>query len=177
MFRGDVYDGVDVETLDAKHRAFAQKHLRILSGLYGLLRPLDLVHPYRLEMGTTFKTGSPKTLYKFWGDRLADAINAEVAAEKRPVVVNLASNEYFKAVSEDALCARVIAPSFKEEKDGELRIITWFAKRARGLMARYMIVNRIKNPDDLLDFDLDGYRYHEKLSTVNKPVFTRQQPG
>jgi cytoplasmic iron level regulating protein YaaA (DUF328/UPF0246 family) len=173
LFRGDVYEGLQADDFDAKDLAFAQKTVRILSGLYGFLRPLDFVQPYRLVMGTTFPSGSPRTLYEFWGDKIADAINAEVARDKRPVVVNLASNEYFKAVSLDALCARVVAPAFKEEQGGKLKMNSFFAKRARGLMARYAVKNRLKTPDDLLDFDLEGYAYNEDASTENEPVFSR----
>ena len=176
MFRGDVYLGLVAETFDAGDLRFAQKNLRILSGLYGLLRPLDLVLPYRLVMGTTFPKGKPKTLYDFWGTRIADAINAAVVGQKRPVVVNLASNEYFQSVDLEALCARVITPSFKQERDGKLQNLSFFAKKARGLMARHIVMNRVKNPDGLLDFDLEGYRYNEAASTDDQPVFTRPQP-
>jgi cytoplasmic iron level regulating protein YaaA (DUF328/UPF0246 family) len=173
LFRGDVYEGLQSDTFNARDLAFAQKHVRILSGLYGLLRPLDLVQPYRLEMGTQFPTGQPKSLYDFWGDRLADALNVDLSGQKQPVVVNLASNEYFKAVSLKALCARVVTPAFKEEQAGKLKMVSFFAKRARGLMARYLIINRIKNPAELRAFDLEGYRYNESVSTDDKPVFTR----
>ena len=176
MFRGDVYQGLDADSFDAKDLTFAQKTLRILSGLYGLLRPLDLVHPYRLEMGTGFTSGRPATLYEFWGDRLTDALNAELANQKKPTVVNLASAEYFKAINPDALCARLIIPSFKEEKGGKLRSLNLFAKRARGLMARYIVVNRLKNADDILDFDLEGYSLNEAESSDDRPVFSRPQP-
>ncbi|MBA3314818.1 MAG: peroxide stress protein YaaA [Planctomycetota bacterium] len=173
MFRGDVYGGLDVDSFDAKDLAFAQKHLRILSGLYGLLRPLDLVLPYRLVMGTTFETGSPRTLYEFWGDTITDAMNASFVAQKKPTVINLASKEYFKAVNPDALCARLIMPSFREIKDGKLRMVGLVAKRARGLMARYIVKNRLRQPDDILDFDLEGYRLDESLSSDDAPVFVR----
>lgn len=173
MFRGDVYEGLDADSFNAKDLAFAQKQLRILSGLYGLLRPLDLMQPYRLEMGTTFTTGSPKTLYEFWGDQITDALNASFANHKKPTLINLASNEYFKVINPDALCARIVAPAFKEEKGGKLGTVSFFAKRARGLMARYIVLNRLKNPDDLLDFDLEGYRYNESASTEDEPVFSR----
>lgn len=173
MFRGDVYEGLGADSLDSKDLGFAQKYLRILSGLYGLLRPLDLVQPYRLVMGTTFPSGSPKTLYDFWGEKIADALNAQVAGDRKPTVVNLASNEYFKAVSLDALCARVVTPKFKEEQGGKLVMNSFFAKKARGLLARYVIKNRIKNPDDLAGFDLEGYRYDDARSTDDEPLFTR----
>jgi hypothetical protein len=176
MFRGDVYQGLDAASLDAKDLAFSQKTLRILSGLYGLLRPLDLVHPYRLEMGTEFATGKPRTLYEFWGDKLTDALNAEVAGQKKPTVINLASTEYFGAINPDALCARLIIPSFKEEKEGKLRSLNLFMKRARGLMARFIVENRLKNPDDILDFDLEGYSLNEAESSDDRPVFSRPQP-
>lgn len=176
LFRGDVYLGLAAESFDGKALRFAQKQLRILSGLYGLLRPLDLIQPYRLEMGTTFPKGRPKTLYDFWGNRIADAVNAAVAGQKRPVVINLASNEYFQAVNDEALCAAVITPIFKQEKDGQLKHLSFFAKKARGLMVRHIVENRIKTPDGLFDFDLEGYRYNEAASTENKPVFSRPQP-
>jgi cytoplasmic iron level regulating protein YaaA (DUF328/UPF0246 family) len=175
-FRGDVYLGLNADTLDSKALAFAKKQLRILSGLYGYLRPLDLIQPYRLVMGTTFPKGKPKTLYEFWGDRIADAINAEVAREKRPVVVNLASDEYFSAVNRDALCAQVVTPTFKQERDGKLKHLSFFAKRARGLMARYVVDRRIKNTDGLLDFDIEGYSYNADASTDDELVFSRPQP-
>jgi uncharacterized protein len=176
MFRGDVYGGLDADSFDAKDLGFAQKTLRILSGLYGILRPLDLVQPYRLVMGTEFPAGTPKTLYRFWGDKVTDAINAELANQKKPTVVNLASNEYFKAINPEALCARLIMPAFQQEKDGKLRTVALFAKRARGLMAHFIVKNRLKNPDDLLDFDLEGYFYNEDVSAEDRPVFSRPQP-
>ncbi|MGC1272586.1 MAG: peroxide stress protein YaaA [Planctomycetaceae bacterium] len=175
-FRGDVYLGLEADTFDAKALAFAQKQLRILSGLYGLLRPLDLIQPYRLVMGTTFPKGRPASLYEFWDDRIADAINAAIAGQKKPTVVNLASNEYFNAVNLEALCARVITPTFKQERDGTLKHLSFFAKKARGLMARYLVNHRLKSPDGLLDFDLEGYRYNEADSTDDEPVFSRPQP-
>jgi len=173
MFRGDVYLGLKADSFDAKDLTFAQKHLRILSGLYGLLRPLDLVQPYRLEMGTTFDSGKPRNLYDFWGDTLTDALNAALVGQKKPTVINLASNEYFKAINPDALCARIIVPSFRETKDGQSRMVQVFMKQARGLMARYIIENRLKNPDDILDFNLEGYRLDEEHSSDDAPVFTR----
>lgn len=173
MFRGDVYAGLQADSFDAKDLTFAQKHLRILSGLYGLLRPLDLVQPYRLVMGTEFDSGSPRNLYDFWGDTLTDSLNAALVGQKKPTVINLASNEYFKAINPDALCARIIVPSFRETKDGKSRMVQVFMKQARGLMARYIIENRLRNPDDIFDFDLEGYRLDEDNSTEDAPVFTR----
>jgi cytoplasmic iron level regulating protein YaaA (DUF328/UPF0246 family) len=172
-FRGDVYLGLDAGRFDAKDLIFAQKHLRILSGLYGLLRPLDLIQPYRLEMGTTFPTGKPRRLYEFWGDTITDAINASFVGQKKPTVINLASKEYFQALNPDALCARLIMPSFRESKNGTLRHVQIFGKRARGLMARYIVENRLRQPDDILNFDLEGYRLDESLSSDDAPVFTR----
>ena len=152
---------------------YAQEHLRILSGLYGVLKPLDLMQPYRLEMGTKLKTRRGKDLYAFWQDRINTAINAELHNQKHPVLVNLASNEYFKSVKADKLQARIITPVFKEERNGEYRMISFFAKKARGLMSRYIIRNRLADPDDIRGFDLEDYRYNDALSGADRPVFTR----
>jgi cytoplasmic iron level regulating protein YaaA (DUF328/UPF0246 family) len=124
-------------------------------------------------MGTTFDSGSPRNLYDFWGDTLTDSLNAALVGQKKPTVINLASNEYFKAINPDALCARIIVPSFRETKDGKSRMVQVFMKQARGLMARYIIENRLKNPDDILDFDLEGYWLDEERSSDDAPVFTR----
>jgi cytoplasmic iron level regulating protein YaaA (DUF328/UPF0246 family) len=173
-FRGDVYFGFDLENYSAADFSFAQKHLRILSGLYGLLKPLDLIQPYRLEMGTTLKTDRGKDLYAFWGAKITDAVNEALAAQKDDVLVNLASNEYFSSIREDRLNARVITPVFKDRtKGGHYRILSFFAKRARGSMANHIIVNRLKNPDDLKKFDIDGYRFDKESSTEDRLVFLR----
>ncbi len=175
-FAGDTYTGLDSASLNEGDWDFAQSHLRILSGLYGLLRPLDLIQPYRLEMKSRLATRRGKTLYDFWGDRLARAIDKVVAGHRAPVVVNLASNEYFKAVPLKSLQARAITAIFKEvddDNDGQGKVIGFFAKHARGAMARYMIQNRLENPEDLKSFSEDGYRYRDNLSDADNWVFTR----
>lgn len=173
-FRGDTYVGLDADSLSADDLAYAQDHLRILSGLYGLLRPMDLMQAYRLEMGT--KLGNPRgeDLYDFWGTRITDAINEAVAGDKDPVVVNLASNEYIKAVKKKDLKARFITPAFKVVKDGQAKTLGMMAKRARGMMARYIIENRIEDPEALKKFDSDGYRFVPELSDDNHFEFHRQ---
>jgi uncharacterized protein len=174
-FDGDVYDGFDVKTLDAKTVAFAQEHIRILSGLYGALRPLDLMQPYRLEMGTSFKNARGKDLYAFWGSRVTNSLKQVLEKEKKPVLLNLASEEYFKVLQPKDLGCPVIAPVFQDGKDGKYKIISFYAKRARGLMARYVVENRINDPADLKGFNLDGYRYFAADSKPNKPVFRRPE--
>ncbi len=174
-FAGDTYTGLQAASLDDDDLAYAQDHLRILSGLYGLLRPLDLIQPYRLEMGRRLANPRGADLYDFWGDKLAKAIDALVADHEVPVVINLASNEYFKATKAKSLKARVITPAFKEVKDGEARVIGMFAKQARGAMARFMINNRIETPEDLQAFKEGGYKYQAKLSGGNDWVFTRKR--
>lgn len=173
-FKGDVYIGLDAYALSSDDVAFAQKHLRILSGLYGLLRPLDLIQPYRLEMGTGLTNVRGKSLYDFWGSRITQALNQSLSREKRPVLVNLASNEYFKSVRPRELNARVISPVFKDYSNGQYKIVSFFAKKARGLMSAYIIQNRLKNPDRLLDFDSEGYRYSAEHSRPDAPVFLRK---
>ena len=174
-FAGDTYTGLDAATLSDKDLNYAQDHLRILSGLYGLLRPLDLIQPYRLEMGKWLDNPRGGDLYDFWGDRLAEAIDDIVSTHKAKVVVNVASTEYFKAAREKALKARVITPVFKEIKNGEARVLGLFAKRARGALARYMIEHRIENPEGLKKFDTGGYAYRDELSDGDTWVFTRVQ--
>ncbi|MFP6730633.1 MAG: peroxide stress protein YaaA [Alphaproteobacteria bacterium] len=173
-FAGDTYIGLDSASLTEDDLAFAQDHLRILSGLYGLLRPLDLIQPYRLEMSSRLATRRGKSLYDFWGDKLAQAIDEQVAAHASPVVINLASIEYFKAAQTGRLRARAITPIFKEVSGNQAKVIGFFAKQARGAMARYMIQNRLETPDDLKAFDTDGYRYQDELSDRDNWVFTRQ---
>ncbi len=171
-FKGDTYQGLDAATLNKDDIAFAQDHLRILSGLYGLLRPLDEIQPYRLEMGTKLKTKRGKDLYDFWGTELTEAVN-----EADPdVVVNLASKEYFSAIKPEALSARLITPVFKEVKDGKARILGLFAKRARGMMARYIIKNRVADPKALEQFTDGGYEFQRELSDETTLVFHRPQP-
>ena len=172
-FKGDVYTGLDADNLNRDDLQYAQQHLRILSGLYGVLKPLDLMQPYRLEMGTKLKTRRGKDLYDFWQDRIHAAINAELVNQEDPVLVNLASNEYFKSVKAGKLQARIITPVFKEKRNGEFKMITFFAKKARGLMSRYIIRNRLPDPEDIKGFDLEDYRYNEALSSADRPVFTR----
>jgi len=174
-FNGDVYDGFDVNTLNAKAVDFAQDHIRILSGLYGALRPLDLMQPYRLEMGTSFKNARGKDLYAFWGERITDSLKKVLEKQKKPVLLNLASEEYFKVLQAKNLACPVISPVFQDGKDGKYKIISFYAKRARGLMARYVVENRITDPADLKGFNLDGYKYYAAESKVDKPVFRRAE--
>ncbi|MBU3583071.1 peroxide stress protein YaaA [Polynucleobacter sp. 15G-AUS-farblos] len=174
-FDGDVYDGFDVKTLDAKTVAFAQEHIRILSGLYGALRPLDLMQAYRLEMGTSFKNPRGKDLYAFWGTRVTDSLKKVLEKDKKPALLNLASEEYFKVLQPKDLGCPVISPVFQDGKDGKFKIISFYAKRARGLMARYVVENRISDPADLKGFNLDGYRYYAAESKPDKPIFRRAE--
>ncbi len=173
-FAGDVYQGLEARTLDKAGLAFAQDRLRILSGLYGLLRPLDRIQPYRLEMGTRLKTRRGSSLYDFWGDRISKQLNADAEGQSDPTLVNLASQEYFGAVDARALKLPVVTPHFREEKDGESRIISFFAKKARGTMARFAIDERIEAAGDLKAFDRDGYRFQKAVSTETDWIFTRQ---
>ena len=172
-FDGDVYQGLQARTLDKAGLKFAQEHLRILSGLYGLLRPLDRIQPYRLEMGTRLKTRRGSSLYDFWGDRISKQLNADAEGQKDPTLVNLASQEYFGAVDAKALKLPVVTPHFREEKDGESRIISFFAKKARGTMARFAIDEQIETAADLKAFDRDGYRFQKAASTETDWIFTR----
>jgi len=176
VFSGDTYLGLKATTLDESAMEYAQNHLRILSGLYGILRPLDLIQPYRLEMGAKFQTPKFSNLYDFWGDQITSAINEVITQQKDNTVINLASLEYFKAVNAKELVGPVITPVFKEIKDGKPRTIGMFAKRARGTMARFIITNRIASPDGLKNFNLDGYKYRNDLSDESNWVFTRLQP-
>lgn len=175
-FNGDVYQGLQASRFKARDLAFAQDHLRILSGLYGLLRPLDLMQAYRLEMGTSLVTPRGKTLYDFWGEKITAKIDEILSTHKQNVLVNLASNEYFKSVKPGLLSGHVITPVFKEIKDGKSRTIALFAKQARGKMAGWMILNRIDKPDELKGFNVDKYKYVAKESTTDKLVFARPQP-
>lgn len=175
-FNGDVYIGLDAGTLSADDLAFAQDHVRILSGLYGLLRPLDAIQPYRLEMGSKLKNPRGADLYAWWGDRLAKAIDRAVKTHDDPTIVNLASNEYFSAVDRGALTAPVITPVFREEKDGELRQLQFFAKRARGMMARWAVENRIRSAENLKEFNVEGYQFRDRGSSRDTWLFTRPQP-
>lgn len=173
-FNGDVYEGLAARSLSADDLAWAQDHLRILSGLYGLLRPLDRMQPYRLEMGTALQVGDARNLYQFWGTQLADALNQELAAQKTPVVVNLASQEYSKAVDRGALKARMVDCVFEEGRGAGWKIVSFTAKRARGLMARYAITHRLETPAQLRDFDLEGWSFDAGASAVDRLVFRRE---
>lgn len=172
-FKGDVYTGFELESYGEKELAFAQEHLRILSGLYGLLRPLDLIQPYRLEMKIKLSNPRGKDLYTFWGNRLTKALNAALAEQGNPVLINLASNEYFKAIDKKSLKAETITPVFKEFKNGKYSIVAIFAKKARGLMSDLIIRNKIDEPEELKTFDLEGYEYSEQHSTAGEWVFIR----
>jgi len=173
-FDGDVYDGLAAKTLAAADLDFAQQHVRILSGLYGILRPLDLMQPYRLEMGTKLANKGGKDLYAFWGERLLDAINAELEAMPRPVAVNLASEEYFKAAVGRKFKGQLIQPVFEDWKSGKYKIISFYAKRARGLMTRYAVLNRLDEPVGLKEFDYDGYAFAAEASDDKTWVFRRR---
>ena len=173
-FNGDVYEGLDAKSLKAKDLAWAQDHVAILSGLYGVLRPLDWMQPYRLEMGTALQTSKGTSLYQFWGSRIAEHLNTRLAENKEPTIVNLASQEYFKAVDRKTLKARVVECVFEDYKGGKYKIISFFAKRARGLMARYAIENRITSVKGLEGFDLEGYAFDTKVSDTDRKVFRRK---
>ncbi|TDG15719.1 peroxide stress protein YaaA [Seongchinamella unica] len=174
-FKGDVYTGLEAETLSASQLGFAQKHLCILSGLYGLLRPLDLMQPYRLEMGLKFANRGGKNLYEFWGDDINQAINKQLEKSGSPVLVNLASNEYFKSVKARQLDAEIITPVFKDLKNGKYKVISFYAKKARGQMARFIIEKELNDPAGIKQFRKDGYRYNKAESTAHEWVFTRDQ--
>jgi len=174
LFDGDVYDGLQARTLDRDGLAFAQDHIRILSGLYGVLRPLDLIRPYRLEMGTSLKIGRKASLYQFWGEMLADNLRLEATDG---MLVNLASQEYSRAALTVRLGLKVITPRFLELKGNDAKIVSFFAKKARGLMARYIIDGRIDRPEGLKDFDIAGYTFRQDLSRDGDWVFTRAQPA
>lgn len=172
-FRGEVYNGLNAYTLSQEDVDFAQDHLRMLSGLYGVLRPYDMMLPYRLEMGTKLETEKFKGLYEFWGDKIRRNLQKAINESSSKVLVNLASAEYFKAANLKKIKADIITPSFKESRDDGYKMITIFAKKARGLMSRYIIQNRIEDAEDLKHFDLEGYFYNEQLSEGNNYVFTR----
>jgi len=173
-FDGDVYTGLDARSLDAQQVDYLQRHLRILSGLYGLLRPLDQMHPYRLEMGTKLANPRGKDLYAFWGETVTGALNEALAANGATALVNLASEEYFKSVKPRLLDVPVITPVFEDWKNGKYKIISFFAKRARGMMARYAAQNGITNPQLLKDFDVDGYAFEPAASKEREWVFRRR---
>lgn len=172
-FKGDVYLGLDATTLSDTQLNFAQQHLRILSGLYGVLRPLDLMQPYRLEMGLPFVNRGGKNLYQFWGDSITAALNTALRKSGRKVLLNLASQEYFRAVQQPALQADVVTPVFKDRKGEGYKVISFFAKKARGQMARFIIEREVQEPDSLKAFNVGGYRYNKAESSARQLVFTR----
>ena len=172
-FMGDTYTGLDAGTFTNKDLLFAQDNTRILSGLYGLLRPMDIIMPYRLEMGTKLKTNRGTSLYDFWSTLISNLLNDKLCSHEKSIIINCASVEYFKAVNMKTLKAEVVTPVFKEIRNGKPRIISFFAKRARGAMARYIITNQINDIDGIISFDLDNYSYNESLSSKYEPVFTR----
>lgn len=176
-FRGDVYQGLDADSLDADALSYLQDRLRILSGLHGLLRPLDLIQPYRLEMGTRLTNSRGTDLYAFWGERITGALNAELATDSPPVLVNLASDEYFKAIQPRKLNARLIECRFEDLKGGGYKIISFFAKRARGAMVRFAARHQIQNPEGLKDYDWGGYKYCDAASKEDGWVFRRDSPS
>ncbi len=173
-FSGDAYQGLNANELSNSDLEWAQDHLRILSGFYGLLRPLDLIQPYRLEMGTSLKNPEGKDLYAFWGDKLTRKINQTLNGADEPIVVNLASNEYFNALDKDKLKARIVTPQFKDIKNGKARFLMFFAKKARGIMACYIIQNRLEQPDDIKKFEHEGYCYNAELTKADNWVFSRE---
>jgi len=174
-FKGDVYTGLEADTFSEQDFEYAQSHLRILSGLYGTLRPLDLMQPYRLEMGIKLKNPNGKNLYEFWGSDITKSVNKQLKAIGSNTLLNLASNEYFKSLKVKDLNADVVTPVFKDWKNGQYKLISFFAKKARGVMSAWVIKNRINALDDLNQYDLDGYKYSAKDSDPLNPVFLRQQ--
>ncbi|WP_018276334.1 peroxide stress protein YaaA [Teredinibacter turnerae] len=174
-FKGDVYVGLDAYNFSTEDFEFAQQHLRILSGLYGVLKPLDLVAPYRLEMGTRFANDRGKDLYAFWGDKVTAELNKPLKKLASNTLINLASNEYFKSVKPAHLQAQIITPVFKDWKNGTYKIISFFAKKARGRMSAYIIKNQITDPESIKNFDWDGYQYNSAMSDADQWVFTRKQ--
>lgn len=173
-FNGDVYDGLDAKTLASDALAWAQEHLCILSGLYGVLRPLDYMQPYRLEMGTSLANARGKDLYQFWGTQISDYLNTRLQRDKTPVLINLASQEYFKAVDKKAIKARVVDCVFEDFKGGQYKIISFYAKRARGLMARFAATQRVVLPEQLKAFDLEGHAFDAGASEPDRLVFRRK---
>ncbi len=175
-FKGDVYTGLDAQSLSEDDFSYAQEHLRMLSGLYGLLRPLDLMQPYRLEMGTKLANARGKDLYAFWGTRISEWLNEALADQGDDILLNLASTEYFSAVKRSALNARVINTEFRDWKNGQYKIISFYAKKARGMMSRFVIQERINDPEQLKQFDVQGYRFSADLSKPDNLVFLRDHP-
>ncbi len=175
-FKGDVYLGLDAYGYTERDFSWAQKHVRILSGLYGLLKPLDLMQPYRLEMGTKLRTGRGSNLYEFWGDKVTDALNAAIAAQQQPLLVNLASNEYFGVLDAARIDARIITPTFRDLKNGRYKFVSFFAKKARGLMTSYIVKHRVATLKALQAFDWHGYRFSKEQSRGDDWVFLRDKP-
>lgn len=175
MFNGDVYEGIAADTLEPEQIQYLQQHVRLLSGLYGVLRPLDLMQPYRLEMGTAFANTRGKNLYEFWGDIITDLLNDTLAQAGSDILINLASQEYFKSVNTKKLKARLITPVFKDEKNGKYKIISFYAKRARGLMVRYAAEHNITDPEMLKNFDYEGYSFNAAASNESEWVFMRKE--
>ena len=173
-FKGDVYQGLDASSLSKSEIKYANKNLCILSGLYGLLKPLDLMYPYRLEMGTKMKNNRGNNLYEFWDSKVTELLNDLAMDNRSKAIVNLASVEYFSVLKTDQINLPIINPVFKDYKNGQYKIVSFFAKKARGLMSRFIIQNKIKKSEDLMDFNLDGYRYSKKESKENSPVFLRK---
>ena len=173
MFNGDVYQGLKAETFTESEFGIAQQKLRILSGMYGLLKPLDRIQPYRLEMGTNLPVARKKDLYDFWKTKITARLNEEFSQTEQKLLINLASNEYFGAIDTKKLKARIITPSFKENKNGKYQMVSFFAKRARGLMSRFIIQNNISDPEEMKAFDWEGYYFNNQLSGENNWVFTR----
>lgn len=174
-FRGDVYEGMDAQNYTSEDFSFAQKHLRILSGLYGVLRPLDLIQPYRLEMGLSLINQRGKNLYEFWGNKITELLNQSLSEDIPPILVNLASQEYFKVIKPKELGASILTVSFKEKKGEAYKVVGFFAKRARGMMADFIIKNRITKPEDMQHFAQAGYRFTPELSGMDEWVFCRDE--
>ncbi len=174
-FKGDVYAGMQAETFSDDDFTFAQQHLRMLSGLYGVLRPLDLMQPYRLEMGIRLQNPNGSDLYQFWGNTITQTLNEALAAQGDNIIVNLASDEYFRAVKPKLLAGEIVKPVFLDEKNGVFKVISFYAKKARGLMSRYIIENRLTTPEQLKAFDVDGYAFDEEASAKNELVFKRRE--
>ncbi len=176
-FKGDVYTGLEAENFSDKDDEFAQQHLRILSGLYGILRPFDLIQPYRLEMGTKLPNKRGKDLYAFWDNMITDGLNADLESSQNGTLINLASNEYFKAIKARRLNANIITPIFKDEKKGTYKVISFFAKKARGMMVRFIVKNKIEDPEQIKQFNLGGYAFNQEMSSDKDWVFTRPEQG
>jgi cytoplasmic iron level regulating protein YaaA (DUF328/UPF0246 family) len=173
VFKGEVFVGINVESFSIDDLTYAQNHLRILSGLYGVLRPLDAILPYRLEMGTKYSTLKFKNLYDFWGMKIHNTVQEVLSKQADKVLINLASNEYYKSVKANKLDAEIITPQFKDFKNGQYKMISFYAKKARGLMTNFILKNRIQNPEELKLFDMEGYQYNDRLTEGNNWVFTR----